>query len=272
MVQRDASFSSCCVMSITCMLRWNKIRNGTCLYRKAEEGACVPLAVECALPACSVTCSPAARTSRGLVLILRILCRHMPVNEWHRLGSFGPLVTSSGDFMAPVTVSVSYLFLFTPPLLLPWIAAVALLCVNVLQCLTWLWIHCSQGSSASLSEGSISNWLLPRMNPMFFSCLPYFLFEEEFNYLFKYLLWLILAVLKDSERFLIAEGGVCPSLLLQSIAYTNIVYIKIKPCSRIWLLRLYPSMAKLRPVSLCNGIFKLGSSNRSIFLKDNFNT
>lgn len=240
MVQRDASFSSC-VMSITCMLWWNKIRNGTCLYRTAEEGACLPLAVECALPACSMTCSPAPRTSRELVLILCILCRCTPVNEWHRLGSFGRLVASSGDFTAPVTVSASYLFLFTPPLLLPWIAAVALLCINVLQCLMQLWVNCSQGSCATLSVASISNRsIYLGWTPWFFSCLPYFLFEEELIYLFKYLFWLILPVLKHSERLLIAEGGVCPSWLLQSIAYTNVADIKIKSCSRIWLLRLYP--------------------------------
>lgn len=29
----------------------NKIRNGTCLYRTAEGGACVPLAMECVLSA-----------------------------------------------------------------------------------------------------------------------------------------------------------------------------------------------------------------------------
>lgn len=88
-----------------------------------------------------------------------VLCRCTPVNEWHRLGSFGLLGTSSSNFTAPVTVSVSYLFLFTPPLLLPWVAAVALLCINVLQRLLQLWVNCSQGSCASLSEASISNWL-----------------------------------------------------------------------------------------------------------------
>lgn len=173
MVQRDASFSSCCVMSITCMLWWNKIRNGTCLYRTAEEGACVPLAVECALPAWSMTWSPAPRTSRGLILIIHILlCGCVPVNEWHGLGSFGPLIASSGDFTAPVTISASYLLLFTPPLLPPWIPAVALLCINNLQCLILLWVNCCQGSCASLTEANISNLLLSLYEPHIFFLPP----------------------------------------------------------------------------------------------------
>lgn len=71
------------------------------IERLRKEPLCLwaPLAVVHALPGCRRTCFPVARASRSLVLTVRILlCRCMPVSEWHRTSSFGLLLISNADF------------------------------------------------------------------------------------------------------------------------------------------------------------------------------
>lgn len=194
MVQRDVSFSSC-VVSITRMLWWNKIRNGTCLYRTAVEGACVRLAAEHELPACSRSAG-SSQGWRGAALLCASSAA-VPVCGRHRTGDWG-CSSQTNDF----TVWASHLFLLTPsaPLKISngTLVSLAVLNAGEYNCVVShnSSCHYSVHKTAALVAFRLSS--SPEMHRVS-SCLPHF-FLELHSYL-----WWILPVLQHSFRIIHSE-------------------------------------------------------------------